>query len=441
MSAGLVLGSFLATLVAITPAFADTPLKQWEAGIDLPDIRCADGLLLMKAATDRPACVTKATGYVMEGRGWEFVAHEPWSKATIIRDSIPVLEEIHYWSGYDAKFPPFAEPVISNSTERFVHTLTVPPPEIVWVAWGTDPPDWIDVSTKPTLTNIDQGFYPDDEEFWPQYAMEFPHISGVIGHWKLPYNYTYVVPNEYYGFKDYGNPLHQCPREQCEGQHLIITMSDFIVLLNKEAEFVLQATDSVNRPARHYNVYMIELPFDNTKPMQLDLEFYSSWNTDPYNRAKLPHIGMIYPRVHDTGNAMYFYLDETFGYSVFDPAIGTGELSRSWFSTYDERISVERAPYELSDTERGVQISLDVLQERADMPLEVIRRPTPDSTGPIDGVAPEYYGYLAAKLQENYPGGDYERILQESNVKQEWIDAFLDAMPSLELSLLEGLES
>ena len=65
------------------------------------------------------------------------------------------------------------------------------------------------------------------------------------------------------------------------------------------------------------------------------------------------------------------------------------------------------------------------------MPIEVVRRLVPEHAGPIDGVAPEYYEYLASKLQENFPDGDYEWILQESNIKQEWIDRFLKAMPQL----------
>ena len=432
MLAGLVLG-IIATVPSVAVlVFADSPLAQWRPSVGPADKQCADHLYLMITLSGWPACVAKEAIPVMEERGWS-IFYEPkptLAKATLIRDTIPVLEEIHYWSWYDVKFPPFAHEFDVDEASSAVVSFVQPPQEVYWAYAGKELPDWLDPSV-PVLTNIDQGLDPDDEAFWPQYAMEFWHVSNILASFELSYNYTYVIPNEYYGIKDYDNPLYQCSREQCEGQYLEIQTSRSTGLLNEEAELILQATDTLSIPERHYNVYRIPLPFDNTKPMQLMLEFFVSRPTHQGYESDY-EIGTIYPRVHDTGDAMYYYTYLESGHTVYDPTLGSRTVDQAWFTAINPSGAIiEEIDSEKTQTEEIVQALLDYAHDRVPIPLEIIPKPPLEPTGPIDGVAPEYYPYLAAKLQENYPDGDYEQLLQESNVKQEWIDTFLDAMPQL----------
>ena len=415
--AGLLLLAVIA-VPAAAPAFADIPIKQWKPGIALKNIACQDGLHLVVSASGRPACVTEQTGKIMEGRGWDFFygPNSPLYKATIIRSTIPVMEEVHYRAWYDVNFPPVAQHVKPEDVSAPVSAAAVGPPELEWAYSGGDPPSWIDVTIKPTITNIDQGLDPDDEAFWPQYMMEFPHSAPGNEPFEIPYNYTYVIPGE---GGDYGNPMYQCQPEQCRGQHLEIQTSSFVSLLNKDADLILQATDSTGAQPRHYNVYRMELPFDNTKPMQVMLEFMGSPYT--YKPSTYNTIGMIYPRVHDTGDAMYVNSEVVF--LLFDPALGSGTPDQAWYAstTPDERTRISRV----------VQNGLVWSQGQTGPPIEVIKRSHPAPEGPIDGVSWHRYTYLADVLQENFPGGNYEQILQDSNIKQEWIDEFFTAKPHL----------
>ena len=429
--AGLLLLAVIA-VPAAAPAFADLPIKQWEPGIALKNIACQDGLHLMVSAAGRPACVTEQTGKVMEGRGWDFFygPNSPLYKATIIRSTIPVLEEVHYRAWYDVNFPPTAQQVgLEDKITPFgigSFVIGALPPRAISAVYSDEDPDWIDTTIKPTITNIGQGLDPSDEAFWPQYTMEFKYATSGYHPFELPYNYTYVVPGE---GGDYGNPIHQCPPEQCEGQHLEIQTSSFVTLLNKEADFILQATDPADGISpRHYNVYRMELPFDNTKPMQVMLEFMVSMplNHEPFTNY---HIGMIYPRVHDTGDAMYLHMLAQRNLVAFDPVLGSGKFDQAWYARLGYHVndtvgSGEKAP-------RVVQNGLIWSEGQTGPPIEVIKRSHPGPEGPIDGVHWSRYTYFADKLQESFPGGDYEQILQDSNIKQEWIDGFLDAMPYL----------
>ena len=256
--------------------------------------------------------------------------------------------------------------------------------------------------------------------------MDVPHKGEtyyLYNPFEFTYNYTYVIPGD---GGDYENPRYQCTEERCGDYFLQVQTSVYVNLVNEDAEFMLQATDTT-RDGFHYNVYRMPLPFDNTKPMQLTLKFHG------LDRDLLPEkhswVGMIYPHVHDTGDAMYFNDISSHGFPIFDPTIGDGKIGQSWW--YEDHYD---------DPAKQREIREEWLATYPDSPVGVIRTLPPIQDGPIDGVAPEYYEYLAAKLRENFPDGDYERILQESNIKQEWIDEFLDAMPSLELSLLEVLE-
>ena len=146
--AGLLLGAVVVASVGMAPAFADSPLKQWKAGTMLEEIRCASGTVLVGSPGGRPACVDEQTSKVLAERGWSIVERPEYSKATVIRDTIPVLEEIYYWSKYDVESPPRAQ-----ERERIVgwdqvlFPLISPPPSL---AWGYhDPPDWLDISNPP----------------------------------------------------------------------------------------------------------------------------------------------------------------------------------------------------------------------------------------------------------------------------------------------------
>ena len=253
--------------------------------------------------------------------------------------------------------------------------------------------------------------------------METPHKMYLKDQREFTYDYTYVIPRDGW---NYANPIHQCPEEQCGDYFLQVQTSTNVNLTNEDAEFILQAADSTNQRL-NYNVYRMPLPFDNTKPMQLALKFevlYVSHQDNMYSG-----IGMIYPHVHDTGDAMYFSFPGH-PFVLFDTNLVDSKWDKRWWHEdhYD-------------DTAKQREIREEWVATYPDSPVGVIRTQSSAQDGPIDGVAPEYYEYMAAKLRENFPGGDYERILQESNIKQEWIDEFLDAMPSLELSLLEVLES
>ena len=107
--AGLLLGVLAGASVGMAPTLADPPLKQWKAGTMLEDIRCASGTVLVGSPGGRPACVGIETSKVLAERGWSLVERPEYSKATVIRDTIPVLEEIYYWSKYDVESPPHAQ--------------------------------------------------------------------------------------------------------------------------------------------------------------------------------------------------------------------------------------------------------------------------------------------------------------------------------------------
>ncbi|MDE1725422.1 MAG: hypothetical protein KGH76_05960, partial [Thaumarchaeota archaeon] len=48
-----------------------SPLKQYKAGVNLSDIKCKVGLLLItKHENNLPACVTPGTAIILAERGW-----------------------------------------------------------------------------------------------------------------------------------------------------------------------------------------------------------------------------------------------------------------------------------------------------------------------------------------------------------------------------------
>ena len=171
-------------------ALADPPLKQWRSGVPASDIACATGTVLVESPGGRPACVAKGTSAALAGRGWSMVQPE-YSRATIIKGMMPVLEEIRYPSRYDVEFPPYAYRPQAEDVGRTLSNMV--PPEEAFRDYR-DSPGWLDISSKPVITNIGKGLGPDDETFWPQYVMEADHTAQLFSPFKLAYDYSYAVP-------------------------------------------------------------------------------------------------------------------------------------------------------------------------------------------------------------------------------------------------------
>ena len=268
------LAGLTVVVCALVPAFADAPLSGAQ-----DDMECPKGEVLMANASQSLDCVGKGSAGLRGQEGWS-VVERPWpGPYEAVYGALDELLGVGYWP-YAVSF----EPVEHRKT-------------ILQNCNGQGRIPGVGV-----ITNIGKdGATPlNDESFWPQYSMTFPYSGPAY----IGYDYTYVMPDEN---GNYDNPKYQCPRGQCEGQYLEIQTSGHVEMLNEEAEFVLRATDYLNHPVRHYNVYRMPLPFDNTKPMEILLHFYI-YDHKVHEFGSDYGIGMIYPTVHGRGEELlYFY--------------------------------------------------------------------------------------------------------------------------------------
>ena len=357
----------------------------------------------------------------MEQHGWGIPkpTESSFTKATIIRDQIPVMQEILHWSDYDVEFPPYAQrPALDEQAAPAKALLYQNDPlrslVIDEIDWGNACPGgsdyWRVASSGPPAAARD-GTYSDGDGYWLRYTIQSDHAGALNQPFGWTFRYSYIIPGG-----DYVDPALHCTMGECKDHQLKILTSSHVVLLNEDADFVMRAVDSINSSERGYNLYVMDAPFGDKGQTYLNLEFAI---LDP-NRDGAESdfkVGLIHTTILDSyKDLVYFYADGPTGFTVFEPSYQSNYLPKNWPSGKKFLSTVAE--------------EIDRVQEWAHMPVKSLAMLT-EPSGPIDGVAPEYYDYLAAKLQENYPGGDYERILQESNIKQEWIDAFLDAMPQL----------
>ena len=300
---------------ALMPAFADAPVSGAQ-----DDMECLKGEVLMANAAGSLDCVGKGSAGLRELEGWS-VVERPWpGPYEAVYGALDELLGIGYWP-YAVSFEPIERQNIQSQCGSY-----------------------FSVSGNGIITNIGKdGSTPsNDESFWPQYHMTFPY-SGPVD---IGYDYTYIIPDEN---GNYDNPKYQCTREQCGGQYLEIQTSSHVELLNKEAEFILRATDFLNHPVRHYNVYRIELPFDNTKPMEIPLAF-RIYDGARHEFGSDYGIGMIYPTVHGRGEELLHF------FQVADACI-----NQIYQTPYHDYVISWKNELE------------SMLQTRFEMPLDIIR--------------------------------------------------------------------
>ena len=240
---------------------------------------------------------------------------------------------------------------------------------------------------------------------WPKYTMTYPSTAKVGVPFDVIYDYSYVIPDEETG--SYEDPEDWCPVETCQRHTFEIFTRSYVDILNEGAEFITSGSDVLHLPVRNSTVYGMDAPFDNTMPLQQTFTFVINEPDIDYR------IGVIDISIHSsTDERNYFYVDKK-GNIFFDPMME--------YNFTQSRFAGTSIASEL-------ETELNKLQEK---PIEYVHVPSEASLGLREGVPPALYQDMADKLLIEYPGANYEELLQSANFTQSWINKFLNAMPQL----------
>jgi len=230
--------------------------------------------------------------------------------------------------------------------------------------------------------------------YWPKFNMTFPEQVKIGESFDVVLDYTYVIPDE--DTRNYADPEEICPPVYCERQNIWIVIPTYVDYLNDDRIYESTPSDPRHTPIRTWNLYSLDPPFDNTKPLQETFTFV-------INKPDIDYpYGFIDISFHGSREAIFYFNAAQDGIVYFDDKVMQ---------------SIGDGPGQLKDT--PISSIITTREERL-------------AAGPVDGPPKEIWDQFKDYLIEQHSGEDIREMLLGSNIKLSWIDRFLKFYPEFD---------
>ncbi len=241
------------------------------------------------------------------------------------------------------------------------------------------------------ISEIGGGYY------WPKFNMTFPEQVKIGNPFDVVLDYTYVIPDEDTG--SYTDPEEICTSDYyCKQQKIWIGIPTYVDYLNDDTIHESTTSDPRHTPIRTWNLYSIDPPFDNTKPLQETFTFV-------INKPDIDYpYGFIDISFHGSREAIFYFNAAQDGIVYFDDKVMQ---------------SIGDGPGQLKDT--PISSIITTREQRL-------------AAGPVDGPPDGLWNQFKDYLIEQHSGEDIREMLLGSNIKSSWIDRFLKFYPELNYS-------